>query len=116
VRTERIDGNDRAEGLKATEAELARLRESQKAPPASNIEPIVPRLEEQYQTKVKGLEATLASGDVAKARTELLDVIGEIDVVTTPEEVRFISRKGAAEFALARVAGLQQINLAAGRF
>jgi site-specific DNA recombinase len=102
-----------AERLKATEAELARLLKSQQAP-ASNIEAIVPGLEDHYRVKVEGLEATLASGDIAKARTELLDVIGEIDVVTTAEQVRFMSRKGAAEFTLARVAGLEQINMVAG--
>jgi site-specific DNA recombinase len=102
------------ERLKSTEAELARLRENQKAATASNIEPIVPLVADHYRAKIEGLEATLASGDVAKVRTELLGVIGEIDIVATPEEVRFISRRGAAEFALARVAGLQQINLVAG--
>jgi site-specific DNA recombinase len=104
-----------AERLKVTEAELAHLRERDRSTtPLSTIEAIVPRLEEHYVAKVKGLEATLASGDIAKARTELLDVIGEIDVMATAEEVKFMSRKGAAEYAIARVAGLQQINLVAG--
>ena len=35
-------------------------------------------------------------------------------MVTTAAEVRFMSRKGAADFALTRVAGLEQINLVAG--
>jgi hypothetical protein len=78
----------------------------------TDVEVIIPLLEDHYQAKVENLQATLASGDIA--RTELLDVIGEIDVVTTPEEVRFMSRKGAAEYVLTPVAGLQQINLVAG--
>lgn len=84
-----------AERLKSTEAELAQLRVVQRAP--------VPRLEEHYRAKVKRLEATLASGDIPKARTGLLEAVGEIQVVTTPTEVRFIARGGV----LARVAGLE---------
>ena len=72
----------------------------------------MPRRDDHYRA-TEGLEVTLASGDIAKARTELLDVIGQIDVVATAKEVRFMSHK-SVHFAPARVAGLEQINLMAG--
>ena len=61
-----------------------------------------------------GAGHVLATHDVARARTALRDLIGEIQVVATPEEIRFETKKGALEGALVRAAGGQQISLVAG--
>jgi len=44
----------------------------------------------------------------------LREIIGEIQVVTTPSEIRLETQKGAVEGAFLRAAGSQQINLVAG--
>jgi hypothetical protein len=44
----------------------------------------------------------------------LHNLIGDIQVVATPEEIRFETKKGAVEGAFVRAAGLQQISVVAG--
>ena len=56
----------------------------------------------------------LTDRDNARARTVLRDLMGEIQVVTTPTEIRFETKKGAVEGAFLRAAGGQQTNLVAG--
>jgi hypothetical protein len=63
---------------------------------------------------VGDLETVLATHDVARARTALRDLIGEIQVVTTPQEIRFETKKGAVEGAFVRAASSQQISVVAG--
>jgi hypothetical protein len=41
-------------------------------------------------------------------------LIGEVQVVTTPEEIRFETKKGALEGAFIRAAEGQQISMVAG--
>jgi hypothetical protein len=43
-----------------------------------------------------------------------MDQLGEIRVVTTPEEIRFETNEGALEGAFVRAAGSQQFSMVAG--
>ena len=44
----------------------------------------------------------------------LRNLIGDIQNVTTPEEIRFETKKGALEGAFVRAAGSQQVSMVAG--
>ena len=99
--------------LQAAEAELARLQ-VQAAKPAPKVATLPSGIEGAWRQAVANLETVLATHDVARARTVLLDLIGEIQVVATPEEIRFETKKGALEGALVRAAGGQQIRVVAG--
>jgi hypothetical protein len=71
-------------------------------------------VESAWRKAVARLETVLSTHDVARARTTLRDLIGEIQVKATAEEIRFETKEGALEGAFVRAAGSQQINLVAG--
>ena len=99
--------------LEASEAELARV-EVEANTPAPKVADLPLRLEARWRAMVSNLESVLKPPDIPRARTALRDLIGEIRVVATPEEIRFETKKGAIEGAFLRAAGGQQINLVAG--
>jgi hypothetical protein len=103
-----------AQKLRTAEDELSRLRKQLRTVPA-DATTLIPRFADLWREKVSKLEVTLAAGDIARARTELVHALGgEIQVVTTAKEIRLETKKGALEGAFLRAAGGQQINLVAG--
>jgi hypothetical protein len=71
-------------------------------------------IEVRWRGAVANLEIVLMAHDPAQSRTLLHNLIGNIQVVTTAEEIRFETKKGAMEGAFVRAAGGQQISLVAG--
>jgi hypothetical protein len=99
--------------LTASEAELSRVLTEASAPAPQISEPR-PRLENRWRSLVSGPESALTAAEVPKARTALRGIVGDVQVVTTPEEIRLETQKGTIEGAFLRAAGTQQINLVAG--
>lgn len=100
-----------ASRLQAAEAELTRL---EAVKPAPKVTELPAGIEDAWRAAVANLEVVVATHDVARARTVLRDLIGEIQVNATPEEIRFETKKGALEGALVRAAGSQQLSVVAG--
>ena len=71
-------------------------------------------IDDAWRKAVTGLESVLAAYDITRSRTALRDLIGEVQVIATPEEIRFETKKGAVEGAFVRAAGGQQISVVAG--
>jgi len=92
-------------------AKLARL---QAARPTSKVSVLPAGIEERWRAAVAILETVLMDHDAARSRTALHNLIGDIQVVATPEEICFESKKGALEGAFVRAAGSQQISVVAG--
>ena len=69
-----------------------------------SAEHILPRLADRWRTAVLNLESTLGSGDVARARSVLHDILGDVVVVADAEEIRLETKKGAIEGAFLRTA------------
>jgi len=97
--------------LQTAEAELERLLT---AMPAPKVSALPAGIEATWRKAVANLETVLTSHDPSRGRAALMDLIGEIRVVTTPEEIRFETKKGAVEGAFVRAAGSQQIRVVAG--
>ncbi len=96
-----------ADRLRATEAELAQLREAAIARPEMvAAELLLPDLEARYLRLLERLPQTLESVAVAKARAEMAERVGQVTVVTTPERIEFYSEKGRMEAAFLRAVGL----------
>jgi DNA invertase Pin-like site-specific DNA recombinase len=100
--------------LTSAESELSRLREAARAPRVT-VDYLIPRFEDRWRAAVTNLESTLEKGDVARARTEIRDLLGgDILVIADAKEIRLETKKGTVEGALLRAAVGQQINLVAG--
>ena len=73
-----------------------------------------PELKGRWREMVANLETVLEARDVPHVRTALRDVLGEIQVIAAPQQIRFETRKGAIEGDFLRAAGGQHANFAAG--
>jgi len=71
-------------------------------------------IDDAWRKAVTGLESVLAAYDITRSRTALRDLIGEVQVIATPEEIRFETKKGAVEGAFVRAVGGQQMSAVAG--
>jgi hypothetical protein len=71
-------------------------------------------IEGDGRNAVANLETVLTTHDASRGRATLMDQLGEIRVVTTPEEIRFETNEGALEGAFVRAAGSQQLSMVAG--
>ena len=71
-------------------------------------------IEDRWRAAVANLETVLMAHDPTRSRTVLRSLIGDVQVVTTPEEIRFETKKGALEGAFFRAAGSQQLSVVAG--
>ena len=71
-------------------------------------------IDDAWRKAVTGLESVLTSHDIARSRIALRDLIGEVQVIATPEEIRFETKKGAVVGAFVRAAGGQQLIVVAG--
>ena len=71
-------------------------------------------IEALWRADVANLETVLTAHDPARSRMVLRNLIGDIQVVTTPEKIRFETKKGALEGAFVRAAGSQQVSMVAG--
>ena len=71
-------------------------------------------IDDAWRKTVTGLESVLTAHDIARSRTALRDLIGEVQVIATPEEIRFETKKGAVEGAFVRAVRGQQISVVAG--
>ena len=56
----------------------------------------------------------MLAAEVPKARPALRVNVGDVSVMTTKEEIRLETQKGAIEGAFLHAGGTQQINLVAG--
>ncbi len=63
---------------------------------------------------VKGLERTLAEGNIPKARTEIRRHIGEVSIEADSREIRLFSDQGHIAAALLRVSGSNAIKFGSG--
>lgn len=84
-----------AQRLQATEAALQRLKDQ---PAPIDVERLLPQLAERAKAAIDGLERTLMS-DPRRARMEVAEHVGPIQVVTTPTEIRLETQKGRLEAA-----------------
>ena len=71
-------------------------------------------IEARWRAAVANLETMLTAHDTARRRMVLRNLIGDIQNVTTPDEIPFETKKGALESAFVRAAGSQQISVVAG--
>ncbi len=92
-----------AQRLQVTEAALQRLKDQ---PAAPGVERLLPQLAERAKAAIDGLERTLMI-DPRRARTELAEHVGPIQVVTTPSEIRLETQKGRFEAALLSATGTE---------
>jgi site-specific DNA recombinase len=97
--------------LQSAEAELARI---QAVKPAPKVSALPTGIEDRWRAKVANLETVLMAHDPARSRTVLHSLIGDVQVITTAQEIRFETKKGAVEGAFVRAAGSQQISVVAG--
>ncbi len=75
---------------------------------------MIPRIFDQYRELVGDLAESLASVNIDRARAEIRKLVGDIQVIATPDEIRLESREGAVEAALLRAAGERQVSIVAG--
>ena len=97
--------------LQAAEAELERILTAEPTPKVSTLPA---GIEGAWRKAVANLETVLTTHDPSRGRAALMDLIGEIRVVSTPEEIRFETQKGALEGAFFRATGSQQTFVVAG--
>jgi glutamine synthetase adenylyltransferase len=90
-----------AQRLQATEAALDQLRTQ---PPAPDVERLLPQLADRCRAAINGLERTLGA-DLQRARTEVAEHVGSIQVVATSTEIRLETQKGRLEAALLALTG-----------
>jgi hypothetical protein len=64
---------------------------------------------------VGNLAESLASGNIDRARAEIRKLVGDFQVIATPDEIRLETREGAVEAALLRAAGERQAFMVAGQ-
>ena len=103
-----------AQRLVAAESELEKLKSPRPDSIRPTVEALVPGIVDTYLRAVDALADTLARTDVDRAREELRQRIGVIEVEVDAQQVRFRTEAGAIESALQRLAGSQQISVVAG--
>ena len=103
-----------AERLQSVEQELASLKAASSRSRSGSVEKIMPRLVDEYRELVDDLATSLTSVNVSRARAEMRKLVGDIQVETTPNEIRLLSREGLVETALLRAAGQNQVMPVAG--
>jgi len=93
--------------LASAETELAQLQAAATAvteAPRADVSMLLANLPKLALRAVDQLEKTLASGDVPRARTEIKDHIGMVDIEADVQEIRLYGEHGVAA-SLARAAG-----------
>jgi hypothetical protein len=105
-----------ADRLRQTEAELELLK-AQPAP--RDPEQLLPEIAERSRAAIVNLERTLM-GDPRRARQEIAEHVGPIQVNTTADEIRLESKSGHLEQVLLSATGTggtrQMVVVAGGRF
>ena len=77
-------------------------------------EALPPRIVDAYLQAVRDLAKTVGETDVDRSRAQLRDLLGAIEVEATEKEIRFITKKGAVEGNLSRMAGGPSVFVVAG--
>jgi hypothetical protein len=99
--------------LASAETELAQLRavEATVTEPKAEVSKLLADLPKVALRAVDQLEKTLASGDVARARTEIREHVGVVEVEADAQEIRVYSKQALHCYALS---ALIQVSMVAG--
>jgi hypothetical protein len=74
----------------------------------------MPRLVDEYRALVDDLATSLQSVNIDRARAEIRELIGEIQLNATADEIRLEAKQGVVDAALLRAAGQRQVLMVAG--
>jgi hypothetical protein len=103
--------------LASAETELAQLRavEATVTESKAEVSKLLADLPKLALRAVDQLEKTLASGDVARARTEIKEHVGVVEVEADAQEIRLYSKQGVAASLLRVVGAHSSIDGSGGR-
>jgi site-specific DNA recombinase len=102
--------------LRDAETELEELEQDQLASEsaAATATRLIPDLTAIVTRAVENLEETLASGDVARSRQEILAYVGKVTVEADEREIRLYSEQNHAISTLLRASGTHAIKCGSG--